>query len=81
MPSWIWMRSAHCLIVAASTQDYIFSELKIESNKDNKIAFQVSVPLLLKIFAAAATIEADTMQVRPGSSSQPRPNVTALQRG
>ena len=45
-------------------QDYIFSQLRLESNKDNKIAFQVNLPLLLKIFAAAATIDAESMQAR-----------------
>ena len=44
-------------------QEYIFSQLKVESIKDNKIAFQVNIPLLLKIFAAAANIDAESMQV------------------
>jgi hypothetical protein len=45
-------------------QEYVFSNLLIQSNKDNKIAFQVNVTLLLKTFAAASTIDADAMQVR-----------------
>lgn len=46
-------------------QAYIFEEkyLTLQSNKDNMIAFQISLQLLTKIFAAAMAIEADSIQV------------------
>jgi hypothetical protein len=45
---------------------YIFDEkyLTLQSNKDNMIAFQISLQLLTKILAAAMAIEADSIQVR-----------------
>ena len=51
---------------AAAAQAYIFDEgaLTLQSNKGNAIAFQISVPLLAKIFAAAAALDADSIQAR-----------------
>lgn len=56
------------MCTARGVQAYIFDEatLTLQSNKSNSIAFQISVPLLAKIFAAAAALEADSIQARAG---------------
>jgi flagellar biosynthesis protein FliQ len=42
---------------------FIFSNFLIQSNKDNHIAFELSIGLLVKVFGAAEAIEAEAMQV------------------
>jgi hypothetical protein len=45
-------------------QGYIFSSVVIKSNNGNRIAFSVRVALLLKAFAAAAAIDAQSLKAR-----------------
>lgn len=49
---------------AKCAQDFVFENFYISSAYRNKIAFVLTPSLLVKVFAAASTIDAETMHVR-----------------
>lgn len=52
-------------------QDFVFENFYISSAYRNKIAFVLTPSLLVKVFAAASTIDAETMHVRIQSALIP----------
>lgn len=54
---------------AKCTQDFVFENFYISSAYRNKIAFVLTPSLLVKVFAAASTIDAETMHVRTQPSA------------